>query len=180
MTTASATQVFSIDASHTSAEFVVRHMMIAKVRGRFTALAGTIEATDGGRVPTAVRATIETGSVATGEPQRDGHLKSPDFFDVGTYPKIEFASTKIVPTGEGFDVHGALTIRDTTLPIVLQATFEGSSTDPYGNERIGYEAHGKINRKDFGLIYNATLETGGVAIGDEVKIELSVEGIAQK
>ncbi len=180
MTTASTTRLFSIDPAHTSAEFVVRHMMIAKVRGRFTALAGSIEATDGGRVPTAVRATIETGSIATGDAQRDGHLKSGDFFDVEKHPKIEFASTKIVPAGEGFEVHGDLTIRDVTLPVVLQATYEGSSTDPYGNERVGYEAHGKISRKEFGLLYNATLETGGVAIGDEVKIELSVEGIAQK
>ncbi len=180
MTTASTTQVFTIDASHTGAEFVVRHMMIAKVRGRFTSVSGTIEATDGGSVPVAVRATLETESIATGDPQRDGHLKSPDFFDVATHPKIEFFSTKIVPSGDGFEVHGDLTIRNITLPVVLQATFEGRSTDLHGNERIGYEAHGKISRKEFGLLYNAALETGGVAIGDDVKIELSVEAIAPK
>lgn len=181
MTTASTTtQVFAIDASHTSAEFIVRHMMIAKVRGRFTALAGTIEATDAGRRPTSIRATIETKSVATGVDQRDDHLRSADFFEAETYPTIEFKSTKIVPDGEAFDVHGDLTIHGTTLPVILKATFEGASTDPYGNERIGYEATAKISRKDFGLVYNAALETGGVAVGDEVKIELSVEAIVQK
>jgi polyisoprenoid-binding protein YceI len=179
-TAPSTTQVFAIDPSHTTAEFVVRHMMIAKVRGRFTALAGTIEATDGGRTPTAVRATIETGSISTSESQRDTHLRSPDFFDAETYPKIEFESTKIVANGDEFDVHGNLTIRNKTLPVVLRTTFEGTSKDPWGNERAGYEAHGKISRKEFGLLWNQTLESGGVVVGDEVKIELSVEGVAQK
>jgi polyisoprenoid-binding protein YceI len=182
VTTSSTTtsQVFAIDASHTSAEFVVRHMMIAKVRGRFTALAGTIEAVDGGRTPTSIRATIETKSVATGVDQRDDHLKSPDFFEAATYPTIEFASTKIVADGDAFDVHGDLTIHGKTLPVVLKATFEGASTDPWGNQRVGYEATAKISRKEFGLVWNQALETGGVAVGDEVKIELSVEGVAQK
>lgn len=180
VTTASTAQTYVIDEKHTSAEFVARHMMIAKVRGRFTGLTGTIETQDGGQIPTAVHATIDVASIATGEPQRDGHLKSPDFFDVETYPKIEFQSTKIVKIAEGFELHGNLTIRDTTLPVVLNATFEGSSQDPWGNMRVGYEAHGKISRKDFGLVWNQALETGGVAIGDEIKIELSVEGVAQK
>lgn len=181
VTTASTTsQVFAIDASHTTAEFVVRHMMIAKVRGRFTALAGTIEAANGGRTPTSIVATIETKSVATGVDQRDDHLRSGDFFEAETYPTIEFKSTKIVADGEAFDVHGDLTIHGTTLPVVLKTTFEGASTDPWGNQRIGYEATAKISRKDFGLVWNTALETGGVAVADDVKIELSVEAVAQK
>jgi len=178
-TTSTTNQVYAIDASHSTAEFVVRHMMIAKVRGRFTAVAGSIEVPQGSTIPSSIVATIDTGSVATGVEQRDGHLASPDFFDAATFPKIEFKSTKIAETGSGFDVYGDLTIRDKTLPIVLSASYEGESKDPWGNRRIGYEAQGKINRKDFGLTWNQALETGGVAVGDEVKIELTVEGVAQ-
>jgi len=180
VTTASTTQIYAIDPAHTSAEFVVRHFMISRVRGRFTKISGSIEAENGGRTPTSVQATIETASVSTGEPQRDAHLRSADFFDAETHTTIEFKSTKVVADGDEFDVHGDLTIHGATLPIVLKATFEGASTDPWGNQRVGYEAHGKLSRKDFGLTYNQALETGGVAIGDDVKIELVVEAVAQK
>ncbi len=180
MTTATNTLVYAIDPSHSTAEFVVRHLMIAKVRGRFTSLSGTIVVPAGSHVPVSVEATLEVASVATGEPQRDGHLKSPDFFEAEAFPHITFKSTNIVATDDGFDLHGDLTIRDQTKPINLKATYEGETVDPWGNHRLGFEAHAKINRKDFGLGWNQVLEAGGVAIGEEVKIELSVEGVAQK
>ncbi len=173
-------QIYAIDPVHSSAEFVVRHLMIAKVRGRFATLAGSISIAPGSHVPTAVSATLETASITTGDPQRDGHLASPDFFDAGTYPQVRFASTRIDGDGDAFELHGHLTMRDKTLPVVLKATYEGESADLWGNRRIGFEAHGKISRKEFGLTWNQALETGGVAIGDDVKIELSVEGIAQQ
>jgi polyisoprenoid-binding protein YceI len=179
MTTAS-TQVYAIDPAHSSAEFIVRHLMIAKVRGRFTGLAGTIEVPAGGHLPTAVDAKLETATISTSEPQRDGHLKSPDFFDAEKHPHIVFKSTSVEATGDGFNLHGDLTISGVTHPIVLKTTYEGETVDPWGNKRLGYEATGKLSRKDFGLVWNQALETGGVAVGDEVKIELSIEGVAQK
>jgi polyisoprenoid-binding protein YceI len=180
MNTTATAQVYAVDPIHTSAEFVVRHLMISKVRGRFAGVAGTVEVGEGTDLPTSIVATIETATIATGDPQRDGHLVSADFFDAAQFPKIEFRSTSISgPTG-GFEIHGDLTMHGTTLPIVLAATYEGRTIDPWGNQRIGYEAHGKIHRKDFGLVWNQTLEAGGVAISDEVKIELTVEAVAAK
>jgi polyisoprenoid-binding protein YceI len=180
MSTTATTQTFAIDPTHTSAEFVVRHLMIAKVRGRFTGVAGTIAVADGSDLPTSISATIQTASVATGDAQRDGHLASPDFFDAAQFPTIEFRSTAISGKSADFEIHGDLTIHGTTRSVVLSASYEGRSTDPWGNHRIGYEAHGKISRKEFGLVWNQALESGGVAIGDEVKIELSVEAVAAK
>ena len=180
MTTPLTTNVYAIDAAHSSAEFVVRHLMIAKVRGRFTGLAGTIHVPEGQHVPTEVDVEIDTATVATSEAQRDGHLKSHDFFHAESFPKILFKSTSITGTSDGFDLTGDLTIRDQTQSVTLKATYEGETKDPWGNTRLGFEAHGKVNRKDFGLTWNAALETGGVAVGDEVKIEISVEGVLQK
>ena len=171
---------YSIDASHSTVEFVVRHLMIAKVRGRFTRVAGTISLPAGADVPTELDVTIETASIDTHEPQRDGHLKSPDFFDAETYPEIKFRSTSIEGSPDSFKATGDLTIHGVTKSVVLDVTFEGRATDGYGNARIGYEAHAKISRKEFGLTWNQALETGGWAISDEVKVELSVEAIAPK
>jgi polyisoprenoid-binding protein YceI len=170
MTTTSTGTTYAIDPAHSSAEFVVRHLMIAKVRGRFTGLAGSFEVPAGATVPSVVSAALEVATISTSEAQRDGHLKSPDFFDAET----------IAPNDDGFHLHGDLTIRDQTHPVTLAVTYEGETVDPWGNKRLGFEAHGKISRKDFGLTWNQALETGGVAVGDEVKIELSIEGIAQK
>jgi polyisoprenoid-binding protein YceI len=177
---ATATRTYAIDPAHSTIEFVVRHLMIAKVRGRFTGVSGTIALPAEGYVPVSVEATIDTATIVTGEAQRDGHLKSADFFEVETFPAITFKSTQIRETGDGFDLHGELTIHGTTQPVALKATYEGEVTDPWGNARYGYEAHGKISRKDFGLVWNQALEAGGVAVGDEVKIELSIEAVAQK
>lgn len=179
MTTTASNPVYAIDAAHASVEFVVRHMMIAKVRGRFTGVTGTIAVPDGSDVPAALEVTIDPATIQTGEPQRDAHLASPDFLDAATYPALTFRSTRIAGSGPAFTVTGDLTVHGVTKPVTLEATFEGRGSDPWGNKRIGYEAHGKISRKDFGLEWNQALETGGVLVGDEVKIELAVEAIAQ-
>jgi polyisoprenoid-binding protein YceI len=180
VTTTQTAKTYALDPSHTTAEFVVRHLMITKVRGRFTAVAGTIEVPEGSNVPLSVDVTIEAGSIDTREPQRDTHLKSADFLDAEKFPAITFKSTGIDGSGDAFKVRGDLTIHGVTREVVLDTTFEGRTTDPWGNDRIGYEAHTKISRKDYGLEWNQALEAGGVVVGDEVKIELNVEAIAQK
>ncbi|MGC9991984.1 MAG: YceI family protein [Candidatus Cybelea sp.] len=174
------TQIFTIDPIHTNVGFSVRHLMIAKVRGHFKAVAGTIAIPPGSDVPEAVDVTIEGTSIDTREPQRDDHLRSPDFLDVATHPTLRFASTSISGSPDAFEIHGDMTIHGTTRPVVLHATFEGRVTDPWGNLRAGYEANTTISRKDFGLTWNQVLEAGGVAVGDEVRIELNVEAIAPK
>jgi polyisoprenoid-binding protein YceI len=174
------TQIFTIDPIHSNVGFSVRHLMIAKVRGHFKAVSGTIVIPAGSDVPEAVDVTIDGASIDTREPQRDDHLRSPDFLDVATYPTLRFVSTSISGDPSAFEIHGDLTIHGTTRPVVLNATFEGRANDPWGNLRAGYEATTKISRKEFGLTWNQALEAGGVAVGDEVRIELSVEAIAPK
>jgi len=180
VSTTTATQRFAIDPAHTNAQFSIRHLMISKVHGRFSTIAGTIEVPEGATVPTAVEATIEVDSIDTREPQRDGHLKSPDFFDAEKFPQITFRSTRFEGDGESFTIVGDLTMHGVTREVKLDTTFEGRGADPWGNNRIGYEAHAKINRRDFGLNWNVALEAGGVTVGDEVKIELNIEAIAQQ
>ncbi len=180
MTTSSATRTYAIDAAHTNIRFSVRHMMVSRVHGSFTGVSGTIDMQDGATAPSAVDVTIDATTIATGDAQRDGHLKSPDFFDVERFPTLAFRSTRVDGSGESFKIAGDLTIHGVTQPAVLDATFEGRGPDLYGNERVGFEASTKIDRKAFGLVWNHAIETGGVAVGDEIKIELSVEVIAPK
>ena len=169
--------VYTLDQAHTTIEFVVRHLMITKVRGRFTTFDGQIELTPGSDLPVAISTVINAGSIDTREEQRDAHLRSADFFEVEKYPQLTFESERIEGTPEHFTIDGKLTIRDVTRDVKLTASFEGRASDPWGGTRVGYEAHGTINRKDFGLAWNAALETGGVVVGDEVRIELNVEAI---
>lgn len=172
--------IYAIDPVHTTAEFIVRHLMITKVRGRFTGVSGTIELEAGSDVPSAVRARIEAATIDTRESQRDTHLKSADFFEVETYPALEFVSTRIEGAPGDFTIHGNLSIHGVTRDVKLKGEFEGRSPDPWGGQRIGYSAFTTINRKDFGLTWNAALETGGVMVGDEVRIELNVQAVLQK
>ncbi|MGA8576705.1 MAG: YceI family protein [Candidatus Cybelea sp.] len=171
--------LYTLDRAHSTVEFVVRHLMIARVRGRFTAVDGHVELTSGNDLPRAIDATIEAASIDTREDQRDAHLRSADFFDVEKYPTLTFRSTRIEGTPEQFTIGGELTIHGVTREVSLKATFEGRANDPWGGVRIGYAAHTTINRKDFGLNWNAALETGGVLVGDDVRIELNIEAILQ-
>ncbi len=182
-TTAGTSQAttYDIDASHTTVEFVVRHLMISKVRGRFTGVTGTLEVPAGGTLPSAAEIDIDPATIDTREEQRDAHLKSPDFLDVAQYPALTFKSTSCeAGDGDEFKMVGDLTIHGTTKPVELDCTFEGTTVDPWGNSRIGFSAHAKISRKEFGLGWNQALEAGGVVISDDVRIEINLEAIAKK
>jgi len=175
--TTTSSQKYAIDPTHSAVRFSVRHMMITRVHGRFAGVAGYAEVPEGSHVPTAIDVTIDAASVDTRDDQRDGHLKSPDFLDVATFPTITFRSTRTEGDGEEFRIYGDLTIHGVTREVVLDTTFDGRGGDTYGNQRVGYEARTKISRKDFGLTWHQALETGGAVVGDEVKIELNVEGV---
>jgi polyisoprenoid-binding protein YceI len=172
-----AAATFNIDPAHSSAHFKVRHMMISNVRGEFAKISGTVKFDPANPSNSSITAEIDVHSISTREPDRDKHLKSPDFFDAANHPTIRFQSKKVEPISAGeFKVTGDLTIRGTTREVVLQV--EGLTPevkDPWGNTRRGVEASGKISRKDFGVIYNAAMEAGGVLIGDEIEISLAVE-----
>jgi len=173
-------QIFTLDAAHTTVAFTVRHLMISKVRGRFGAVEGAIELAPGSDVPAAVDVKIDAASIDTREAQRDAHLRSADFFDVENFSHLTFVSTHVEGTADDFRVYGDLTIHGVTRQVVLAGELEGRGPDPWGGERVGYSAKTTINRKDFGLVWNQTLELGGVAVGDEVKIELDIEAVLQK
>jgi polyisoprenoid-binding protein YceI len=172
--------LYAVDPSHSTVEFVVRHLMISKVRGRFAKFEGQVELAPGSDLPQAVKATIDVASIDTREEQRDAHLRSADFFEAETYPTIAFESTRVEGSPAEFRVYGNLTIHGVTKEVVLTGSFEGRGADPWGGQRVAFEAHTTINRKDFGLGWNAALETGGVVVSDEVRLEVAVEGVLQK
>jgi len=177
-TTGTSTRTYAIDASHSSVHFSVRHLMISKARGTFGITSGTIGLSGAGNIPTFVEVSIDVASIDTREAQRDGHLKSADFFDVEKFPEMHFSSTSIgAVSGDSFDVHGELEIIGVKKPVTLKASIAGAGKDPWGNDRIAYEASVKIHRKDWGLTWNQALEAGGVAVGDEIDITLDVESI---
>jgi polyisoprenoid-binding protein YceI len=178
MSSTTAPVAYAIDPAHSSVEFVVRHLMIANVRGRFTGIDGSIDLVDGSDLPTAVRVTIDAATISTHVEQRDTHLRSADFFDVATYPQLTFVSSQIAGTPDAFTVTGTLTLHGVSREITLNAARTGRAKDPWGHSRIGYEATATIKRGDYGLAFNANLETGGVLISDEVRIELHIEAIA--
>jgi polyisoprenoid-binding protein YceI len=168
-----------IDKAHSEATFQVRHL-ITKVRGRFTDFEGVINADDADPSKSSVTFTIQAPSIDTGAPDRDKHLVSEDFFHVEKFPTITFVSTSVKKTGEDeFAVTGDLTIRGVTRQVTLPVTALGAAKDPWGNLRAGFETEITINRKDFGLNWNAALETGGFLVGDEVKVNLSVQAVVQ-
>jgi polyisoprenoid-binding protein YceI len=178
-TTTPARTTWTIDPAHSHVGFSVRHMMISTVKGRFGDVAGTITLADDISQST-VEAAIAVDSIDTREPQRDAHLRSADFFDAAQFPTITFKSRRVVPTGTGtFAVTGDLTIKGVTREVVLEVIEEGRGKDPWGGERAGFTAHTAINRRDFGLTYNQVLETGGVLVGEEIKISLDIELIKQ-
>jgi polyisoprenoid-binding protein YceI len=173
--TATAVKTFAIDQTHSEATFQVRHL-VTKVRGRFTDLGGSIAFDEASPAASSVTFTIQAASIDTGTPDRDAHLRSQDFFHVEQYPAITFASTAIAARGgDQFDVTGDLTMRGVTKRITLPVTFLGKAKDPWGNEKIGFETETTINRKDYGLTWNAALETGGFLVGDEVRISVSIQ-----
>ena len=167
-----------IETSHSSAAFAVRHAGISKARGTLAITEGVLTIGED-LASTTVTATLDAASVDTKDAGRDGHLKSADFFDVETYPRWTFASTSISPRGDEHVIAGDLTIRGVARPVELVTEFNGAATDPFGAARIGFSAKTEISRKDFGLTWNAALETGGVLVSDTVKIALEIEAVAQ-
>jgi polyisoprenoid-binding protein YceI len=173
------TTTWNIDPTHSVAEFKVKHMMISNVKGQFTAISGALTLDEADVTKSSVEASVDVASINTREPQRDTHLKSADFFDVEKFPKLTFKSSRITPNGGGeLAAEGDLTIHGVTRKVVFNV--EGPTPpakDPWGNLRIGLSATTKINRKDYGLHWNAALETGGILVGEEVTITLDVQSI---
>ena len=173
---------WQIDPVHTQVEFEVRHMMFAKVRGRFGTFGGTMVLGVNGEVSDAeVEVVIDAASIDTGHEQRDEHLRSDDFLGVDQYPELRFASTGVREAGDGtLYVTGDLSIHGVTKPVELEVSETGRGTDPWGNERWGFSASTTIDRRDYGLTWNQALETGGVLVGHDVTIELEVQAVPQE
>lgn len=169
-----------VDASHSEVGFSVRHLMIAKVKGTFHAFEANIVADPADLTSAEISFTIDLSSVDTRNGDRDAHLKSADFFDIEKFPTLGFKATAISKTGEGeYSVTGDVSLHGVTRSETFEVTFEGTSRDPWGNTKAGFSATGAIKRSDYGLTYNAALETGGVMIGDDVKITLEIEALQQ-
>jgi polyisoprenoid-binding protein YceI len=182
MSTAAATETttWTIDPAHAEVGFAVKHLMISTIRGRFGTVEGKVVLNEGDPSKSSVDVTVDIASIDTRQEMRDNHLRSADFFDVENHPKMHFVSKKVVgDISDEFKVIGDLTIRGTTREVTLDVSLTGRGNDPWGNERMGFEAKGKLNRLDFGLHYNPALETGGFVVGDEVKLSIDVELIKQ-
>lgn len=178
--TQAAVATWTVDPAHSTAEFAIRHLMISTVRGRFSGISGQIVGDPNDWTGATAEIVIDAASVDTRQPDRDQHLRSADFFDVEKYPTITFKSTRIVKTGENrYEITGDLTIHGVTKSVTIQAESLGQSKDPWGGVRAGISAETRINRKDFGLHWNQVLETGGVLVGDEVRINVELELIRQ-
>lgn len=176
MSTAAATKTkWAIDPTHTEVQFKVKHLVIATVTGFFKKFSGSVEAEGDDFNGAAAEFSIDVNSLDTNQADRDGHLKSDDFFAASAHPEITFRNGKLVKKGDAYDLTGDLTIRNTTKAVTLKAEFGGTVKDPWGNTKAGFEINGKINRTDFGLKWNAVTEAGGVVVGEEVKLHLNVE-----
>jgi polyisoprenoid-binding protein YceI len=170
---------YVIDPAHTTVEFIGRHLMITKVRGRFTDFSGEIVVGDEPEAST-VNVTIQTASVSSGDEKRDGHLRSGDFLDVETYPTITFRSTALQVGSDGTaKLTGDLTVKDVTRPVTLDVEFEGAEGDPWGGQRLGFSATAEIDREDWGLTWNVALETGGMLVGKKIRLEFNVQAVKQ-
>jgi polyisoprenoid-binding protein YceI len=168
---------WEIDVSHSAIHFWVRHLLISKVHGRFARWAGTIDLDDQDLTRSTVAVRIDAASIDTQVPDRDGHLRSPDFLDVARHPEITFGSKRIEKVGDRYLVVGDLLLRGVAREVSLDVEFAGLARDPWGNERAGFSARANLDRKDFGLTWNAPLETGGVLVGERVEITIEVEAV---
>ena len=176
-TTQTLTGDYTLDPSHTRLGFVARHAMVTKVRGQFGEFEGTAHVDAETPANSKVDVTIQVASVSTGSADRDGHLKSADFFDTEQYPTMRFVSTDVERTGNEWTITGDLTIKDVTKSVEIEFEETGAATDPFGNKRIGFEGETTVNRKDFGLTWNAALETGGVLVSEKIKLEFDISAI---
>ncbi|MCC6996364.1 MAG: polyisoprenoid-binding protein [Deltaproteobacteria bacterium] len=171
---------WNIDGTHSGVNFSVRHMVFAKVRGRFGKFGGSLDLDPADLAKSSVDIQIDAASIDTGTPDRDNHLRSPDFFDVARYPQLTFKSKQVTRKGDTeYKVTGDLTIRDITREVVLDVEFGGTGKDPWGNQRLGFSASARIDRKDFGLKWNQVLEAGGVLVGEKIDIEIELQAVAK-
>jgi len=169
---------WNIDTTHSSIGFTVRHMVFAKVRGRFASWNGALTLDPSDLTQAGVEVEIDAASIDTGVADRDNHLRSPDFFDVEKFGQLRFKSTQVEATGgERYRVHGELTIRDVTKAVVLEAEYSGQAKDPWGNQRVAFTAKTAVDRREFGLTWNQMLEAGGVLVGERIEIELEVQAV---
>lgn len=177
------TSTWTIDPAHTAIEFAVKHMMFTTVRGRFKDFTGTIEADESNPDHSRVSVEIQAASIDTGNADRDAHLKSADFLDVENHPTITFRSKRVEGAmkkeGDRFRMTGDLTIRGTTMEVTLDCQYEGTGKDPWGGTRAGSRAEGRIDRREWGLKWNQALETGGILVANEVRIEVEVQAVKQ-
>lgn len=169
---------WKLEKQHTKVGFVAKHLMVTKVRGHFADYDGTVEIADD-LTESTIEVNVDAASLTTGAADRDEHLRSGDFFDVANYPELRFVSTEITQDGDEFEIEGDLTIRDASAPVTLRAKYEGTVTDPWGNERIGISARADINREDWGLTWNAALEGGGWLVSKDVVLEIEGQLVKQ-
>lgn len=167
---------WKVDGAHTNVGFSVKHMMVSTVRGRFTEVEGKIEGDPKELTDAKIEFTIDASSIHTNNEDRDNHLRSDDFFDVEKYPKITFVSTEIKQTSDNkYDITGDMTMKGVTNKVTFEAEYEGSATNPWGVEVVAFEVNGKISRKEFDLTWNQALETGGVLVGDDIKVSMELQ-----
>jgi polyisoprenoid-binding protein YceI len=179
MVTTATTRTYNIDKAHSEASFQVRYLL-TKVRGRFSDFEGTIQFDQANPENSSIDFAIHATSIDTNEPDRDKHLRSEDFFDVEQFKSVAFKSKRIIKrSAEMYDVVGDLTMHGVTKEITLPVTHLGAGKDPYGRDKIGFEAESALNRKDFGLTWNTALEAGGFLIGDEIKVSVSIQAVGQ-
>ena len=171
------TGTYTIDPTHTHVGFTARHAMVTTVRGAFKTFEGSAVVDTANPAASSVNLSIDVSSIDTGVADRDGHLVSADFFDAATYPTITFASTAVERDGAEWSITGDLTIKDVTKPVTIVFEETGSAQDPFGNTRVGFEGEVAVNRKDWGLTWNAALETGGVLVSEKIKLEFDVSAI---
>lgn len=171
---------YTIDSAHSSVAFSVRHMVVAKTRGRFTKFSGSFAFDPEDASKSHVDVAIDVSSIDTHEAQRDGHLKGADFFDAEKFKELTFKSKRVEGSGSDLRVTGDLTIKGVTHEVTLDVEYNGAGKDPWGNERAGFSAKTSINRKDYGLTWNQALETGGLLVGEKVEIEIDVEALKEK
>jgi polyisoprenoid-binding protein YceI len=169
---------WTIDSSHSSVEFVARHLMVTKVRGAFGAIEGTITIADD-PFQSSVQAKVDAASVTSGDAKRDEHLRSADFFDVQQYPTIEFASKRVEARGNGYVLVGDLSVHGVTREVSWDLEYDGTVQDPWGGTRAGFSASTEVNRKDWGLTWNVALEAGGLLVSDKVRLNVEVQAIKQ-
>ncbi len=171
---------WNVDPEHSTIEFRVTHMVVSKTTGRFTDYTGFIDMDAEAGTVTTIEATVKAGSINTNHEKRDAHIRNADFLDVEHYPTMTFKMKSYKKTAESFTAVGDLTLRGVTKEVTLVGRYNGATKDPWGNTRAGFSAEGKLNRKDFGMIWNKTLDSGGLVVGDEVQIRLDIECIKAK